>query len=505
MSNMKFRLCVYVVAICALHIVGCASSENVVGTYSDQWQKNTYIKPGQMGLTSPQTASAKRSGILDKAPESSGEERVVATYKSNLYKLPTTQSAVIGSLARGTSVTVQQKLMWYQLPPEWKAQDEPNSIFASWVMVRAGNLSGFMPTRELCASNLLKNPAEVMAAAAEVEVDAQKGFSDSESAVAKAMKGVASSETMAAATPDFKAIDNFISNSGKTIPKNNLKGQSINFQNPTLTEAFFVGRLQAGKILAAQPVLPANAAITKYVNGVGSLVANNSTLPIPYSNYIFIVVRDDKTLNAWSLPGGFIFVTTGLLRILDNEDQLACILAHEVAHIELGHPTDAVARFDSEKQTGETAHALMDLGSQIAQASGNNYAKAAAAVTQMAAPVFGAAFFDEVQKGYDQSSETASDARAMTLASAAGYEPKALRTALKKFKNAGVKTDVTHYSPQRYEQVDQLLAAYIKWVVNPNDVKSGVKGFPAANNLDAVIPEKRVKRYQNALVQLSKE
>ena len=122
-----------------------------------------------------------------------------------------------------------------------------------------------------------------------------------------------------------------------------------------------------------------------------------------------------------------------------------------------------------------------------------------------AAPVFGAAFFDEVQKGYDQSSETASDARAMTLASAAGYEPKALRTALKKFKNAGVKTDVTHYSPQRYEQVDQLLAAYIKWVVNPNDVKSGVKGFPAANNLDAVIPEKRVKRYQNALVQLSKE
>ena len=503
MSNMKFRLCVCVVAICALQIVGCASSENVVGTYSDQWQKNTYIKPGQMGLTDPQFASAKRAGILNKEAENSGGEMVVATFKSNIYTLPTALSTSVGSLARGTPVTVQQQLMWYELPPEWKAETKTSPL-AIWVKVRAGKLSGFMASRELCKSDRLMDAGQVAGAALDVEEVAQKGFSDEESKkdksrLAKLTKGAASGDAMAGAMPDFEKIDAFISGAGNVIPNQTTKGPKIDFQNPTLTECFFVGRLQAGKILAVQKALPAKHPVSEYVQGVGTSVARNSTLPVPYLNYIFIVLRDDQTLNAWSLPGGFIFVTTGLLRMLDNEDQLACILAHEVAHIELGHPTAAVAEIDSEKETGETFNTLMDLGSQAAEMSGNKNAQYAAQAVQLAAPVFGAVLFENLQKGYDQSSETASDARAMTLASAAGYEASALRAALNKFKNNGGKTDATHYSPQRYEQVDQLLTVYInRFLKTDKSARAGT----VVPNLDAVIPQKRVIRYQKKLAQL---
>mgnify|MGYP001052651936 CR=1 FL=1 len=49
------------------------------------------------------------------------------------------------------------------------------------------------------------------------------------------------------------------------------------------------------------------------------------------------IVHDDKTLNAFVTPGGYIFVYTGLIHYLDTEDQLAGVLGHEIAHAERRH------------------------------------------------------------------------------------------------------------------------------------------------------------------------
>ncbi len=51
------------------------------------------------------------------------------------------------------------------------------------------------------------------------------------------------------------------------------------------------------------------------------------------------IVHDDETVNAFALPGGYIYVYTGLLKFLDYEDTLAGILAHEVAHADRRHAT----------------------------------------------------------------------------------------------------------------------------------------------------------------------
>lgn len=51
------------------------------------------------------------------------------------------------------------------------------------------------------------------------------------------------------------------------------------------------------------------------------------------------IIKDDKTLNAFCTPGGYIYVYTGLLKFLDSEDQLAGVLGHEIAHADMRHST----------------------------------------------------------------------------------------------------------------------------------------------------------------------
>lgn len=52
------------------------------------------------------------------------------------------------------------------------------------------------------------------------------------------------------------------------------------------------------------------------------------------------IIHDDKTLNAFCAPGGFIYVYTGLIKFLDKENELAGVLGHEIAHADLRHSTD---------------------------------------------------------------------------------------------------------------------------------------------------------------------
>lgn len=75
-----------------------------------------------------------------------------------------------------------------------------------------------------------------------------------------------------------------------------------------------------------------------YVNAVLAQISTRTKKDFSY--WAFVVPWEVP--NAMALPGGVIFVTEGLLRTLDNEAQLAAVLAHEVGHIELSHCVDAV-------------------------------------------------------------------------------------------------------------------------------------------------------------------
>lgn len=84
-----------------------------------------------------------------------------------------------------------------------------------------------------------------------------------------------------------------------------------------------------------------DAALQQYVHRVGTALAARSQRPdLPWS---FRVV-DDPTPNAFALPGGFIFVTRGLLALMENEAELAGVLGHEIGHVTARHSVQQLSR-----------------------------------------------------------------------------------------------------------------------------------------------------------------
>lgn len=77
-----------------------------------------------------------------------------------------------------------------------------------------------------------------------------------------------------------------------------------------------------------------NPALQNYVNRVGQAVAKNSHRP--NLNYHFTVL-DSPEINAFALPGGYIYITRGIMAYLNSEAELAAVLGHEVGHVTARH------------------------------------------------------------------------------------------------------------------------------------------------------------------------
>ena len=61
------------------------------------------------------------------------------------------------------------------------------------------------------------------------------------------------------------------------------------------------------------------------------------------------IIKDDKIVNAFCTPGGYIYVYTGILKFLESEDQFAGVLAHEIGHADMRHSTRQMTRMFSVK------------------------------------------------------------------------------------------------------------------------------------------------------------
>jgi predicted Zn-dependent protease len=80
--------------------------------------------------------------------------------------------------------------------------------------------------------------------------------------------------------------------------------------------------------------------VTEYVNRLGQNLVRNSDSKMPFR----IKVIDSDEVNAFALPGGFMFVNTGLLLRAEDEAELAGVMAHEVAHVAARHGTKQATR-----------------------------------------------------------------------------------------------------------------------------------------------------------------
>jgi beta-barrel assembly-enhancing protease len=101
-----------------------------------------------------------------------------------------------------------------------------------------------------------------------------------------------------------------------------------------------IGRELASRYATqTRPLTPEEQGLEKYVRRVGATVALHAHRHLPYSS---TVLPDHNMLNAFSLPGGPVYVGEGMLDLMTNEDELASVLAHEVEHIDHYHCVERV-------------------------------------------------------------------------------------------------------------------------------------------------------------------
>lgn len=185
-------------------------------------------------------------------------------------------------------------------------------------------------------------------------------------------------------------------------------------------EEYYIGRAVAAKILSSYPLLD-NKKLTEYVNLVGQTVATHSDEPITYGGYHFAVLNS-KERNAFACPGGIIFITKGMINAVENEDELAAVLAHEVAHI---NHHDGVSSIQKAR--------LTEVATLIGTEAAKRYTPAQ--LSQLVSVFEGSVddvFKTLVVSGYSKSQEYDADESSLTYLSRAGYNPEALEDFLER-------------------------------------------------------------------------
>jgi len=169
------------------------------------------------------------------------------------------------------------------------------------------------------------------------------------------------------------------------------------------------GREVAARILGREH-LRDNAELARYVALVGQALASNSNrAELPF----YFAVLDSEQVNAYSTPGGYVFVTRGALRQMRDEAELAAVLAHEIAHVQLRHIVNAM------HIRGKETSGVMTWMSVVTGGSADT-AKVAffQAVDQATALLF--------EEGFNIRDELAADRVALMLLANTGYDPEAL-------------------------------------------------------------------------------
>ncbi len=190
-------------------------------------------------------------------------------------------------------------------------------------------------------------------------------------------------------------------------------------------EEYYVGRAVAARILSTYPLLE-NRELTEYVNLVGRTVAVNSYEPYTYGGYHFAVLNS-KEINAFACPGGIILITKGMLYATENEDELAAVLAHEVAHI---NNRDGVSAIQKAR--------LTEVATLVGKEAAQRYTPAE--LSQLVTAFEGSiddVFKTLVVNGYSKTQEYRADEDAITYLKRAGYDPYALKNFLVRLQSQG--------------------------------------------------------------------
>lgn len=177
--------------------------------------------------------------------------------------------------------------------------------------------------------------------------------------------------------------------------------------------------------------------VAAYIDRVGQRLARVSDRPdIRYS---FKVIRKDE-MNAFALPGGYIYIYTGLLSELDDEAQLAGVLAHEIGHVTARHSTERLS----------TMYGYQILADLILGENPNMWA-------EMVVNIFSTGGF----LAYSRKNEYEADKLGVWYSSSAGYDPSGVSELLGKLQSMherepGKLEELLSTHPPTSDRIDQV-------------------------------------------------
>jgi predicted Zn-dependent protease len=164
-----------------------------------------------------------------------------------------------------------------------------------------------------------------------------------------------------------------------------------------------------------------------YVNKVGQDLVDKLSDKV-FSNYYFRIV-DSSEINAFALPGGYIYVTLGLLAMVNSEAELAGVIGHEIGHVIFHHGAKQVVR--------SIGSQVLALGGAIA--SPKNAGQWLAVSTAMS---------QQIILGYGRDAEIESDQHGILNSKEAGYSPYGMSHFLKSLRRKEIMSGQSYHSFQ---------------------------------------------------------
>ena len=210
-----------------------------------------------------------------------------------------------------------------------------------------------------------------------------------------------------------------------------------------------LGRELSARLLGANKVAPFDDPRVAYLRLIVYNLLGESYYNRGYKDAVVFIIEDDKTVNAHAAPGGFVFVTSGLLKFAKNEDELAFVLAHEVAHVELNHGLNAIKQATGQSTANEAFN-------------------------------FGESLQNTLSDGYSRDIEGEADIRAGELLVKTGYDVKTGVKIIDRLEKISKRKHATGYPKDRLKKV--MLGVSVSGLSTPSNPDARYNRFKKALN-----------------------
>lgn len=181
---------------------------------------------------------------------------------------------------------------------------------------------------------------------------------------------------------------------------------------PTFYSESYLASMAAGEFERLKQEMPISRDPdgTAMVNRVSSRIAQAIGPEMPDAEWEFVLF-EDASANAFAMPGGKIAVFTGLIELVDSDAELAAVIGHEIAHVELQHA--------NQRMTAELIRGAVGVATAVGTADMDSDDRA------LILAAYGVGTQVGIMLPYSRSHETQADQMGLMIAAKAGYDPRA--------------------------------------------------------------------------------